>query len=93
MFGSYDPRWDDDPRDAYDVDPRDRDEDDGSTSPVPDSDPRDREPEDQCERDIERDHGWDSTSCDQSRSLRARREASSASTAPAAPEQTVVSRR
>jgi len=28
MFGSSDPRWDEDPRDRYDADPRHRDEDD-----------------------------------------------------------------
>ena len=56
MFGSSDPRWDEDPRDRYDADPRHRDEDD-HRSTIDGTDPR--EQGDRYEREIERDHGWD----------------------------------
>ena len=63
MLAGYDPRWGDDPRDAHDVDRRDREEDDGP-SPLGDTDARQREPDDHYEREIERDHGWDARELD-----------------------------
>jgi hypothetical protein len=56
MFGSSDPRWGEDPRNSYDADPRERDEDD-DRSPIGDTNPRERA--DRDERELERDHGWD----------------------------------
>ena len=41
MFGSSDPRWGEDPRGAYDADPRDRDEDD-DRSTIDGTDPREQ---------------------------------------------------
>lgn len=56
MLDHFDPRWADDPRDAHDLDNRDRDEDD-SRSPFGDTDPR--EHGERYERELERDHRWD----------------------------------
>ncbi|MBW8868221.1 MAG: hypothetical protein JF610_12990 [Acidobacteria bacterium] len=56
MFDSSDPRWGEDPRNSYDADPRDRDQDNGQ-SPIDVTDSRERG--DRYEREIERDHGWD----------------------------------
>jgi hypothetical protein len=56
MFGSSDPRWGEDPRHAYGVDPRDRDQDD-HRSTIDGTDRRDQG--DRYEREIERDHAWD----------------------------------
>jgi len=56
MFDSSDPRWGEDPRSSYEADPRDRDEDDGR-SPLGEADPRGRDA--RYERELERDHGWD----------------------------------
>ena len=60
MFGSYDPRWGDDPRDADGVEPRDRDEE---RAPTP-ADGRQGEPDDLQEREIDRDHHRDARNSD-----------------------------
>jgi hypothetical protein len=56
MFDSSDPRCGEDPRNSYDADSRDRDQDNGQ-SPIDVTDSRERG--DRHEREIERDHGWD----------------------------------